>query len=158
VDTRWGGGDVCFFVEDAAEDFYDGVALEEAFACEHFVQHDAEGENIGAFVGGLAFGLLGGHVGGGAEDGTGYGSTHGERGGVFGVDVGGRLHRLREAEVEDFDDAFGGDLDVGGFEVAVDDVLLVGGFDAVDELLNEGQRVVEIERTLEVVAFDVLHH
>ena len=48
-------------------------------------------------------------------------------------------------------------LNVGGLQVAMDDVLLVRGFDAVDQLLNDRQRVFEIERALEIFALDVLH-
>ena len=44
------------------------------------------------------------------------------------------LDGFGEAEVEDFDDAFGGDDDVAGFEVAVDDALVVGGFEGFGDL------------------------
>ena len=43
-----------------------------------------------------------------------------------------------EPEVPDFDDAGGGDEDVGGLEVAVDDVRVVQVEQAVEELVAEG--------------------
>ena len=43
-----------------------------------------------------------------------------------------------EPEVPDFDDAGGGDEDVGGLEVAVDDVRVVEVEQAVEELVAEG--------------------
>src|SRR5215472_5198930 len=39
----------------------------------------------------------------------------------------------------------------------MDDVLFVRGFDSVDQLQDDGERVIEIERPLEVLAFDILH-
>ena len=46
----------------------------------------------------------------------------------------GRVHRLGEAEVEDLHGAVGADLDVRGFEIAVDDPLLVGGLEGLGDL------------------------
>ena len=57
------------------------------------------------------------------------------RGGVVG-------ERFGEAEVEDFEAAVGGDFDVGGLEVAMDDAFFVGVFERVDELLDEGEGFV----------------
>ncbi len=48
------------------------------------------------------------------------------------------VRRLRQAEVENLQDAVGRDLDVRGLEVPVDNVALVRGFDAVDQLPDEG--------------------
>jgi hypothetical protein len=42
-----------------------------------------------------------------------------------------------------FDHTLGSDLDVGGLQVAVDNILFMGGLDAVDQLLDDGQRVVK---------------
>ena len=55
------------------------------------------------------------------------------------------------------------DLDVRGLEIAVDDALLVRGFECLGDLPGDGQRLVERNRasrdTLrEVVALDQLHH
>ena len=46
----------------------------------------------------------------------------------------GRVHRLGEAEVEDLHGAVGADLDVRGFEIAVDDPLFVGGLEGLGDL------------------------
>ena len=45
----------------------------------------------------------------------------------------------------------------GGLQVAVDDVFFMRGLDAIDQLMDDGERVVEVERALEAGAFDILH-
>ena len=113
-----------------------GLAVEESAACQEFVEHDSEGPDIGAAVDRLAGGLLGGHVSGGAEDEAGLGGPHGESGRIGG-DFGGSFDRFGEAEVENFHDAIGGDEDVAGFKVAVDDAFFVGGFEGFGDLFGE---------------------
>jgi hypothetical protein len=61
-------------------------------------------------------------------------------------------------EVQDLNHAFERDLDVGRLQIAMHDVLFVGGFDPVDQLLNDGHRFVERQRPFEGLTFDVLHH
>ena len=39
----------------------------------------------------------------------------------------------------------------------MDDVLLVRGLDAIDQLLDDGQRIVERHWALQILALDVLH-
>ncbi len=51
-------------------------------------------------------------------------------------------------EVQDLNHAFERDLDVGRLQIAMHDVLFVGGFDPVDQLLNDGHRFVERPRFL----------
>ena len=88
--------------------------------------------------------MLGRHVGGGAHDEAGFGGAQGERGGV-----GGGL-RLRDsgfgqAEVEDLDVAGGGEFDVGGFQVAVDDALFVGSIEGFGDLPGDLDGGVGVE-------------
>jgi hypothetical protein len=97
----------------------DGLAIEEPFAGAEFVEDAAEGPDVGTAVDGFAGGLFGGHVAGGAENETGFGGAEGESGGVGGV-ARGSFGGFGEAEIEHFDDAFGGDFDVAGFEFAVE--------------------------------------
>ena len=119
-------------------------------AGEHFVEGDAEGEDVGALVG-VAGLLLGGHVVGGAHDGMGAG----ERAGLPGDGSG-------KAEVGELGAAFGGDEDVAGFDVAVDDVFRVGVMQGVADLGDDFQRLRGVqagagEDALEVGAIDVFH-
>ena len=55
------------------------------------------------------------------------------------------LHRLRQAEVEHLHRAVGADLDVRGLQIAMDDALLVRGFERLGDLLRDRQRFVDRE-------------
>ena len=59
-----------------------------------------------------------------------------------------REHRLRQAEVEHLDSAVGPQLDVRGLQVAVDDSLLVRGFERLGDLTADGDRLVQRDRAL----------
>ena len=80
---------------------------------QHLVEHDAQRPHVGARVERIAARLLGRHVGDGAED------HPRARHVVLGRELG-------ETEVQDLDDAVGRDNQVRGFDVAVDDVRLMG--------------------------------
>ena len=56
------------------------------------------------------------------------------------------LHRFRQAEVEHLHRAVGADLDVRGFQVAMDDALLVRRFQRLGNLLRDRQRFVDRDR------------
>src|SRR6185295_19363175 len=105
----------------------DGWGEEGWAAGEEFVQDRAEGVDIagdGEFAG--TGGLFGGHVGRGTEEGVFQG-----QGAFFFEDAG-------EAEICDV--RFGGrvEKDVGGFEVAVEDSVLVGVVDGGGDFGEEG--------------------
>ncbi len=118
------------------------------------MEDDAEAPDVGAAVDRLTGGLFGAHVAGGAEDEAGFGGAHAE-GGRFGRGrAGGLFGGLSEAEIEDFDDAFGGDDDVAGFEVSVDDAFFVGGFEGFGDLPGEGEGFGEGQGAFEGLAFD----
>ena len=73
------------------------------------------------------------------------------------------VERLRKAEVEHLDGAIRPQLDVRRLQVAVDDAVLVGGFDRFDDLSRDWQGIVERKRTLcdtvgEGRALDQLEH
>ena len=57
-----------------------------------------------------------------------------------------RLHRLRQPEVEHLDRAVGADLDVGRLQIAMDDALLVRGFERFGDLPRDRERLVERKR------------
>ena len=74
-----------------------------------------------------------------------------------------RVERLGQAEVEHLDRPVRPQLDVGRLQVAMDDAVLVGGFDRFDDLSRDWQCFVERKRTLgdavgERRAMDELEH
>ena len=89
----------------------------------------------------------------------------GERGRVGGVGArgAGRVHGFRETEVEHLHGAVAAHLDVRGLQIAVDDPLLVRGFERLRDLLRDGQGFVERHGSArdalrQIVAFDEFHH
>ena len=71
--------------------------------------------------------------------------------------------RFGQAEVEHFHRAIGSNLDVRGFQIAMDDALLVRGFERLGDLFRDRQRLVERDgapRTsaAKILALDELHH
>ena len=75
----------------------------------------------------------------------------------------GRLHRFREAEVENLHRAVGAHFDIRRLQIAVNDALFVRGFERLGDLLRDGQRLVERDRAprdalRQVLALDELHH
>ena len=54
---------------------------------------------------------------------------------------------LREAEVEHLHDAVRRDLDVRGLQIAMDDALLMRGFERLADLARDRQRFLERNRT-----------
>jgi hypothetical protein len=74
----------------------------------------------------------------------------------------GGIHRLRQPEVEHLHCAVVAHLDVGGLQIAVDDVLLMRRFERVRDLLRDRQRLVDRDRAArdsrrQVVALDQFH-
>ena len=59
-----------------------------------------------------------------------------------------RLQRLREAEVQHLHRAIGAQLDVRGLQIAMDDALLVRGFERLRNLPGYRQGLVERNRAL----------
>ena len=71
--------------------------------------------------------------------------------------------RLGQAEVEDLHGPVRRELDVGRFQIAVDDAFVMRRFERIGHLPGSGQRLIEGKRTApnpcrEVLALDQLHH
>ena len=78
------------------------------------------------------------------------------------LDAARRIHRFGQPEVEHLHRAVGADLDVRGLEIAMDDALLVRGFQRLGDLLRDRQRVGERDRAArdvrgQILALDELH-
>jgi hypothetical protein len=142
ADRRYGGT-----VEDAVEDNTAGIAAKWESAGGHFVEDDAEGEEIGAGVEFPAADLFGGHIGDGADGSAGAGEMRGiESDLLLGSHSGGGRGTFRgagkiyfgQAEVEDFGVAAPGDENIGGLDVTMDDALAVSGFKAFGDFDSDG--------------------
>jgi hypothetical protein len=108
---------------------------ERAFACRELVQQHPEGKEVRAVIDGRSLQLLRRHVRHRPDDGT-FGSQRGGAGADVRLAVGAEQaagRQLREPEVEYLHPAFGHDHHVGGFEIAVDDALLVRRSERVSE-------------------------
>ncbi len=125
-----------------------------AAAREHFVEHAPERPKVGALVDSPTSGLFRRHVGRSAEnDARARGGRRGDGRGIrFGRGLPRthypRLDHLREAEVEHLHGAVGGDLDVGRFQIAMNNPLLVRGVEGVRDLLGDWECLVERDRSL----------
>ena len=83
--------------------------------------------------------------------------------GCMSLDAARRLHRFGQSEVEHLHRAVGADFHVGGLEIAVDDPLLVCGFERVGDLFRDGEGFVDRQRPARDAVgqrrpFDQLHH
>jgi hypothetical protein len=70
--------------------------------------------------------------------------------------------QLRQAEVQNFDLSARRDLDIRGLQVAMDDVLVVGGVERIGDLLRDGEGLIDRDRPMrnpiaERGALDELH-
>src|SRR5208282_7204 len=132
------GGDILecrrLDVNDSGDGGGQAFAAERLIATEHFVEDQAKGEEIGASVVGLLQQDLRSHVGGSAA-----GGGHGLQtlGGFVGIAAPGTAG---DAEVENLYPIAGGDHDVLGLDVAVDDAFLVSGLQAFAALSSNGEK------------------
>ena len=108
-------------MEDGAHRLCARRALKGAAAGQQLVQHRSEREDVGAMVGLLAAHLFGRHVGRRSHHDAGPGAPDRHRR-FRRVGVG---TQLGQTEVQNLDVAVAGDEDVLGFDVAMDDALVV---------------------------------
>ena len=124
---------------------------------EHLEKHRPERPDVCAAIGFEAAGLFRAHVARCPEHHAGLR----KRDGVGTLRV--VADRLGETEVEDLDAAVGGQLDVSGLEIAMDDAALVRGVECFEDLLRDGQRDGGRHRPArdqhrQIVAADELHN
>ena len=122
-----------------------GEAFERAVAGEQLVEHRAEAENIRARIGGLALGLFGSHVGGRAHDRHGLGG--------FGIAA-----DFRQTEIEQLPRSFGGEQDVGGLQIAMQNASAVGFLEGGGDFGRDSNAFVRGHRTGDGLAFDEFEH
>ena len=88
----------------------------------------------------------------------------GDRWGVSVSATGGFLrHCLGQTKVEDFDRSILSNHHIGGFKIAMDDALLMSGFECFRDLLGDIERIFNSNRALlqvtpERYTLDILHH
>jgi hypothetical protein len=129
------GGEVRrIVVQDRRHRLGGRVAPERPSSGEHLVQHDAEGEQIGARVDGLPAHLLGSHVANRTED----DAVAGDRGACFerARSIGGR-RGTGQTEIENLDVPGGGQEHVLRLEIAVHDALVVRGGQPAGDLRSD---------------------
>ena len=132
--------------------FRSAVTVKRLVAGQHLVEHAAEREHVAAMVRWLSLRLLRRHVRGRAED---HAHTGHHRGLVIVGDCGtlGDIAPVGSSAFANpksstFTGAVRADLDVRRLEVAVDDALLVRGFEGLGNLLGDGQGLVDGNRPL----------
>ena len=130
-----------------SNDVGDGFTGECLAACEHLVQDASKRKDVAALIGFVATRLLRRHETRGAENRAGIRRNRAEQRWRIRCELRGRaLERLRQSEVEDLHFAFRRDLDVCRFQIAVDDVLLMRGFERFGNLMSDLQRVLDRQR------------
>ena len=138
------------FIDNFIDDRGDVLAGEGLFAGQHFVEHDAQRKNVAAAVHRAPLHLLGRHVAGRAHD-------------VRGLLGAAELKNLGSAEVRDLDGVVGGQHQVGGLDVAVNNVAFMGVLQRAAGLVHDAQRAGQgkgmsaIQKSLQALAFHQLH-
>ncbi len=128
-----------FGADHGGEGVRHGLSGESGRARQHLEEHTPERPDIGTLVDQMPSCLLRAHVCGGTENHAGERSAPRQSWGL-------RLIRPRpfrreglcEPEVEHLDHSIARDLDVGGFEIAMDDPGSMGSVERVGDLLRDG--------------------
>ena len=138
-------------LEDRADQAGRIGPLKRSFPGDHFVEHQAERENVAARVSLPALQLLGGHVLQGTDDlplvgeGLGYGG-----GGVVGFQDAGAFGQAKVQQLG----SLPGDQDVGRLEIAVDNALVVRGVEGVQNLPRVFHGFGDRQRAFQLRAID----
>jgi hypothetical protein len=129
-------------VEDGGQRFARRITPEGRVTREHFVQHRANGENVGALVHRAGLDLLGGHVAGRANQHA--GRRNRQSVGRLAVDANGA--QLRQPEVQNLEVAVGGDKEILGFDVAMNHAQRVRGGNAAGHLQRQRSGAAGVHR------------
>ena len=117
---------------------------------QHLVKYYAEGPDVGASVDRLAARLLGTHISRRAQDHARLRHRQRKRRRHGGArtwrDCAELARGLGEAEIENLDHAGGREFDVGRLQIAMDDAILVGRFQAFGDLPRDGDGFFERQR------------
>ena len=132
---------------DRRECLRPGGPLERPLACHHLVEDRAEGELIGPEIHRLPGRLLGRHVTDGPHDDAGLGRAGHRRDLLRRSSFRVGMRQLREAEIEDLDEAVAGDHDVLGFQVPVNDARGMSLGQPVGHLSANREQLAERKRT-----------
>jgi hypothetical protein len=134
-----------------------------ALARHHLVEHVAERENVRSRIHMLAFGLLRRHIAHSADDGT-FARQRGLHRALLAALPGqARVHPFGETEIQHFDQAGGGDHDVGGLQVSMDDARGMRGRQCAGDLRSvlqglRGGQPAGGNQIAQGFAGDVFHH
>jgi hypothetical protein len=132
---------------------FGGVSRERLAAGQHFVQHETEGEDVGAGVGGLALRLLRRHVGHGSH----HRARHTERRRSVGDVNSGIIVDQRQAEVEQLEAGLR-DRNIGWLQIAMRDAFFVRGFERRGDSERQPDGFGRSQRPARRYALDLLHH
>src|SRR5208282_525578 len=150
----WGRGTV----EDCVENNGGGVTAEGHRAGGHLIERGAKAEQVRTGVEILAARLLRRHVGDGTDGRSGAGEerfVHRGGGTDGGSGMGGRIDgALGQSEIENLGLVAAGHENVGGFDVAVDDSLGVGGVESVGDLRAEIEQLLKVHGLVGGLAMD----
>ncbi len=147
INLPWGNG---LFVDDLVDHRGDVLSRERFFAGHHFIEHHAQREDVAAAIYRAALHLFRRHVARGAH----Y---------VGGLLDGAELQNFCRAEVCDLDGIVGGEHEVRGLDVAVNDVPLMRELQRAASLIHDAQRarqrkgVAVIEQCLQTFSLHQFH-
>ena len=115
---------------------------------QHLVKHDTKRPDISALIDRLAARLLRTHVRGCPHDHAHLRGGGGQRRGLTRITFRSWIQCLGQPEVQHLHRPVVAYLDVGRFQIAVDDACFMRGFESFGDLLGDGERLVEWDQPL----------
>ena len=130
------------------QDVTDPTTAKCSLSRQHLEQHTPERPDVGPSIDRFPSRLLGGHVGGSAHHDAGRGHRRGHGRRRRGIVDEFRSQRLRQSEVEHLHHAVVANFDIGWFQIAMDDPLLMRRFQRLSDLFGNGQCLINRDRPL----------
>ena len=140
IERTWQPRPVDVGFQDVGHHLSRARPIERAPPGQQLVRDTAERKNIASLIGLKTFGLLGRHISRRADNDA-------RRRQIDGRLPAGVADKFCEAEVEYLHPAVGGQLDVGGLEIAMTDSPRMSGLERIKHLLEDRQRLLRRERT-----------